>query len=89
MFFGLTNSPATFQMMMNSIFQMEVAEGWLSVYMDDIAIHTKPHLGETEKQHEAQHQSLIHQILDKLEENDLYLKPENVTSSKEKLTTWG
>jgi hypothetical protein len=53
MFFRLTNSPATFQMMMNSIFQMEVAEGWLSVYMDDIGIHTKPHLGETEKQHKT------------------------------------
>jgi reverse transcriptase-like protein len=40
MFFGLTNSPATFQMMMNTIFQKQVAQGWLSVYMDDIAIHT-------------------------------------------------
>ena len=33
MFFGLTNSPATFQMMMNTIFQAEVMEGWPSVYM--------------------------------------------------------
>jgi hypothetical protein len=41
MFFGLTNSPATFQMMMNTIFRKEVLQGWLSVYMDDIAIHTK------------------------------------------------
>ena len=37
MFCGLTNSPATFQMMMNTIFWAEVMEGWLSVYMDDIA----------------------------------------------------
>jgi len=37
MFFGLTNSPATFQMMMNTIFRREVAQGWLSIYMDDIA----------------------------------------------------
>jgi len=51
MFFGLTNSPATFQMMMNHIFQAQVAQGWLSVYMDDIAIHTKPNEGETEEQH--------------------------------------
>jgi hypothetical protein len=42
MFFGLTNSPATFQRMMNTIFRTEVAKGWLSVYMDDMAIHTKP-----------------------------------------------
>ena len=53
MFFGLTNSPATFQMMMNTIFQAEVMEGWLSVYMDDSAIHTKAQDGETEVQHVA------------------------------------
>jgi len=51
MFFGLTNSPATFQMMMNHIFRAQVAQGWLSVYMDNIAIHTKPKEGETEEQH--------------------------------------
>jgi hypothetical protein len=41
MFFGLTNSSAIFQMMMNMIFRKEVSQGWLSVYMDDIAIHMK------------------------------------------------
>jgi hypothetical protein len=41
MFFGLTNLPATFQMMMNTLFQKEVLQGWLLVYMDNIAIHTK------------------------------------------------
>jgi len=76
MFFGLTNSPATFQMMMNTIFQTEVAQGWLSVYMDDLAIHTKPKIGETEQQHLDRHRQHTHHILDKLEENDLYLKPE-------------
>jgi len=51
MFFRLTNSPATFQMMMNTIFHTEVAQGWLSVYMDNIAIHTKCELNKTEQQH--------------------------------------
>jgi len=51
MFFGLTNSLATFQMMMNHIFRAEVAQGWLSVYMDNIAIHIKPKDRETEEQH--------------------------------------
>ena len=41
MFFGLTNSPATFQMMMNVIFAEEIAEGWLIVYMDNILVATK------------------------------------------------
>jgi hypothetical protein len=76
MFFGLTNSPATFQAMMNKIFRMEVAQGWLLVYMDDIAIHMKLFNGETEQQHEQRHKQLIHQILEKLEAHDLYLKPE-------------
>ncbi len=55
MFFGLTNSPATFQMMMNTIFRTEVAQGWLSVYMNDIAIHTKCESGEMEQQHLERH----------------------------------
>jgi len=55
MFFGLTNSPATFQMMMNTIFRTEVTQGWLSVYMDDIAIHTKREENETEQQHLDRH----------------------------------
>jgi hypothetical protein len=79
MFFGLTNSPVTFQMMMNTIFHIEVAQGWLSVYMDNLAIHTKLRDGETEEQHHKRHQQYVHQILDKLKENDLYLKPEKCT----------
>jgi hypothetical protein len=51
MFFGLTNSLATFQTIMNSIFQVMVAQGWLLVYMDNIAIHTQPLPRETEVEH--------------------------------------
>ena len=40
MFFGLCNSPATFQALMNHIFGDLIAEGWLIVYMDDILIHS-------------------------------------------------
>jgi len=76
MFFSLTNSPATFQMMMNTIFRTEVAQGWLSVYMDDIAIHTKQENHETEQQHIQQHCQYIHHMLNKLKQNGLYLKPE-------------
>jgi hypothetical protein len=38
MFFGLTNSPTTFQIMMDNIFQEEIAQGWLKIYMDDMII---------------------------------------------------
>ncbi len=67
MFFRLTNSPATFQMMMNMIFHREVAQGWMSVYMDNLAIHTKQKLGETEEQHQHRHRAHIHHVLDILQ----------------------
>jgi hypothetical protein len=41
MFFGLQDSPATFQAMMNNYFRDMINEGWLSVYMDDILIHAR------------------------------------------------
>jgi len=37
-FFGLCNSPPAFQAWMNHIFYVEIEEGWLIVYMDDILI---------------------------------------------------
>ena len=36
MFFNLTNSPATFQTMMNDILQDLISEGVVCVYLDDI-----------------------------------------------------
>src|SRR5882672_11020364 len=44
MFFSLTNSPATFQAMMNAIFEDKIREGWLTVYMDDMLIATPDNL---------------------------------------------
>jgi hypothetical protein len=38
MFFGLCNSPATFQLIMNDIFHNYVDEGWLHIYMDDLLL---------------------------------------------------
>jgi hypothetical protein len=89
MFFGLTNSPATFQAMMNEIFRMEVAQGWLSVYMDDIAIHTKPLNEETEQQNKQRHKQLTHQVFKKLETHDLYLKPEKCEFLKREIKYLG
>jgi len=45
-FFGMTNSLATFQTIMNDIFQNLIAEGIMVVYLDDILIFTK-----TEEEH--------------------------------------
>ena len=45
MFFGMCNSPATFQSMVDPIFIEEIEEGVTIVYMDDILIYaTTPEL---------------------------------------------
>ena len=41
MFFSLTNSPATFQTMMDDIFEELISEGVVVVYLDDILIFTE------------------------------------------------
>jgi Reverse transcriptase (RNA-dependent DNA polymerase) len=76
MFFGLTNSPATFQTMMNSIFTEEIAEKWLTVYMDDMAIHTHCQTEEMEEQHIQWHRTYVRRVLAKLREHNLFLKLE-------------
>ena len=48
MFFRLTNSPATFQTMMNDIFRDLIMEGVVVVYLDNILIFT-----EMVKEHQA------------------------------------
>lgn len=40
MYFGLTNSPATFQTLMNTIFADLIAGGKVAVYIDDILIYS-------------------------------------------------
>jgi len=80
MFFGLCNSPATFQAMMESIFEDEVHEGWIIIYMDDILIFSK-----TKKTLEEQ----TKRILQKLRDNDLFLKPTKCSFCLEKIEYLG
>ena len=51
MFFGMCNSPATFQVMMDETFTDLIEEGVIIVYMDDILIFAedKPTLEQTTK----------------------------------------
>jgi len=67
MFFGMTNSPATFQAMMNEILRDLINEGKVAAFVDDVLVGT-----ETEKGHDE----IVEEILRRLEENDLYIKPE-------------
>jgi len=67
MFFGLTNSPATFQMMMNNIFRDLINKGDVATFIDDVLVGT-----ETEEGYDE----LVEEILRRLEKHDLYVKPE-------------
>src|SRR5882724_10733374 len=71
MFFGLTNSPTTFQMMMNNIFTELIDEGVVTIYMADILIFG----GQTQEQHHE----IVVQVLDILHKHCLYLKVEKCT----------
>ena len=71
MYFGLCNSPATFQNMMNHIFR-PLKDKWakkgfkIIVYMDDILIATSTSLQD--------HRNTMHEVLDLLQEHNLFLK---------------
>jgi len=67
MFFGMTNSPATFQAMMNEILRDIINEGKVAVFVDDVLVGT-----ETEEGHDK----IVEEVLRRLEENNLYVKPE-------------
>ncbi|MBW0517507.1 hypothetical protein O181_057222 [Austropuccinia psidii MF-1] len=38
---GIKNAPAHFQRMMDTIFQEEILQGWMVVYIDDIIIYSE------------------------------------------------
>ena len=89
MFFGLTNSPATFQAMMNTIFANEMAQGWLTIYMDDMAIHMRPENGETPEQHLQRHRDKVRQVLKTLQDHNLFLQPEKCSFEQSEIEFLG
>ena len=67
MFFGMTNLPATFQTMMNEILRDLVNKGKVTAFIDDMLVRTEIEKGYNE---------IVEEVLRRLEENDLYIKPE-------------
>ena len=67
MFFGLTNSPATFQAMMNKLLRDLINTGKIVAFIDDVIVGT-----ETEEGHDK----IVVEIIKRLEENNLYVKLE-------------
>ena len=66
MFFGMTNSSATFQAIMNEILRDLINEGKIVAFVDDVLVGMKIEKG---------HDEIVEEILKRLEENDLYVKP--------------
>ena len=67
MFFGLTNSLATFQTMMNKLLRDLINTGKVAVFIDDVIVGTESEEGYDE---------LVVEIVKRLEENSLYMKLE-------------
>ena len=80
MFFGLCNSPPTFQNMMDEIFIMETREGWIIIYMDDILIFSKDR-----KELEIN----TRRVLQKLRDNNLFLNLDECVFNAEEVEYLG
>jgi Reverse transcriptase (RNA-dependent DNA polymerase) len=80
MFFGMCNSPATFQAMMDKIFKKEIEEDLIIVYMDDILAFFKTINGL---------KKIKQIILRKAREYDLYFKAKKCKFRKPKIEYLG
>jgi len=80
MFFGMTNSPATFQGMMNEILRDMINERKVVAFVDNVLIGT-----ETEEGHDE----IMEEVLKRLKENNLYVKPEKCAWKVQKVNFLG
>jgi len=76
MFLGMTNLPATFQAMMNEILRDMINEGKVAAFVDNMSVGTETKEG---------HDEMIEEVLKRLEENDLYIKPEKCVWKVQKI----
>ena len=67
MFFGLINSPAMFQAMMNELLRDLINIGKMTIFINNVIIGTEM---------EEEHDDIVAEVIRRLEENDLYVKPE-------------
>jgi len=67
MFFRLTNSLAIFQAIMNELLRDLINTGKVAAFIDDVIVGTEDEEG---------HNKLVAEIVKRLEENDMHMKPE-------------
>jgi len=80
MFFGLTNSLATFLAMMNNTLRDLINTGEVAVFMDNVLVATEE---------EKKHDEIVEEILRRMEANDLYIKPEKCVWKVKKIDFLG
>jgi len=80
MFFGMCNSPATFQSMMDAIFADMIDDNVVVIYMDDIFLFAPDETTLTKN---------TRKVLDRLRDNDLFLKPTKCEFNKTKVEYLG
>ena len=80
MFFGLINSPVTFQMMMNKLLRDLINMGKVVVFIDDVIV------GMEDKE---EHDELVTEVVKRLEKNGLYVKLEKCKWKVRKIGLWG
>ena len=66
-FFGLTNLPTIFQVMINELLRDLINTGKVAAFIDNIIVRTESEEG---------HDKLVKEVIKRLEENNLYVKPE-------------
>ena len=66
MFFGLTNSPATFQVIINDILRDLIDTKDMAAFMDNILVETED---------KRRYDKIVEKVLKRIEINDLYMKP--------------
>jgi len=67
MFFGLTNSLVTFQAIMNELLRDLINTGKVAAFINNIIVGMDT---------EEEHKEIVAEVIRRLEENDLYVKPE-------------
>ena len=80
MYFGMCNSPTTFQLMMDMLFCELIISGKIVIYMDDILIFT---------QTIEEHRSIVQQVLQILANNKLLLHPKKCKFHQTKIECLG
>ena len=67
MFFGLTNSLATFQIMMNKLLRDLINIEKVAAFIDDVIVGMEMKEG---------HDEIVAEVIRRMEKNNLYMKPE-------------